>query len=196
MDKAIERVGAYLSENLKRVRELRGMTQAQLAALAELPRSTLANIEAGGSNPTLGVLLQLAGAVQLSVEELLSRPRGGCQYFPKGSLPVIKRRGGAVEIHKLLPHSLPGMEIDRIVLGPLAKMVGAPHRPGTHEYLYCAQGAIKLWVSGEGLELETGDVASFPGDQRHSYQNRGRSRAVGFSVVALAPEAPSRFRSE
>jgi len=35
--------------------------------------------------------------------------------------------------------------------------------------------------------LEPGDVVVFRGDQRHSYRNPGRSKAVAYSVVALAP---------
>jgi len=187
MDTGLEQIADHLAHNLRQVRELRGLTQAQLAKLSQVPRSTLANIEAGGANPTLAVLLRLAAALSLSVEELITRPRGTCRHYPRGTLPIQERNGGAVRIHKLLPHSIVGMEIDLIELTPGAKMKGAPHRPGTHEYLYCAQGAMTLWVAGERVDLVNGDVASFPGDQRHSYQNPGRSKALGFSVVALAP---------
>ena len=187
MDFTVDSVASHLASNLKRVRELRGLTQAQLATLAEVPRSTLANIETGSSNPTLAVLLQLAAALQLSIEELLSRPRARYQHFPRGSLPVVRKSRGKALQHKLLPHPIPGMEIDRIELDGLAMLVGAPHRSGTQEYLYCSVGSLTLWVAGERVDLEHGDVATFPGDQRHSYQNRGRARAVGFSVVVLAP---------
>ena len=176
----------HLANNLKRVREVRGLTQAQLATLAAVPRSTLANLETGGGNPTLSVLMQLSAALQLSLQELLSPPRGLIEKVAARELATVKR-GKGVRIDKLLPHPVPGMEIDRLVLGALAKMRGAPHRPGTHEYLYCAHGALTIWVAGERVDLDTGDVASFPGDQRHSYQNRGRSQAIGFSVVVLAP---------
>ena len=68
-----------------------------------------------------------------------------------------------------------------------ATIKGSPHAPGTHEYLYCERGQLILHVAGERFELECGSVAAFPGDQRHSYENRGRGAAVGFSVVSLAP---------
>jgi hypothetical protein len=35
-------------------------------------------------------------------------------------------------------------------------------------------------------QLEEGDVIAFSGDQPHAYHNAGDSKAVGFSVVALA----------
>jgi quercetin dioxygenase-like cupin family protein len=79
------------------------------------------------------------------------------------------------------------MEIDRMTLGPSKRLTGQPHRPGTQEYLCCERGQLTLRVAGERFALEPGDVAAFPGDQRHSYHNEGRETAVGFSVVTLAP---------
>jgi XRE family transcriptional regulator, regulator of sulfur utilization len=174
-----------LSKNLKFLRERRGLSQQSLSKLAHLPRSTLASIEAGGGNPTLLVLERLASALQLSIEELLSAPRAQCQLFRKGTLPV-KERGQAV-VAKLLPDPIPGMEIDRIELKAGGRLGGIPHRPGTREYLACEFGKITLWAAGEKYELSPGDVVAFQGDQPHSYQNSGSTRAIGFSVVTLAP---------
>ncbi len=176
-----------LAGNLRFVRQRRALTQGQLAKLCGVPRSTIANLETGASNPTLSVLARLSRALHLSLEELLSPPRARCQLFPKGSLPVHTRARGKAQVHKLLPHPIPGMEIDRMQVAPGARITGVPHRPGTHEYLCCEQGALTLMVSGERFDLEPGDVAAFPGDQAHSYHNRGGDTAIGFSVVTLAP---------
>jgi len=175
-----------LAENLRDLRQRRHLTQKQLAELAGVPRSTVAQIEIGG-NPTLSVLARLALALHLSLEELLSAPRAQCEVFRKGSLPISVRARGKATVHKLLPDPLPGMEIDRIELQPGGRMTGVPHRPGTREYLACERGSLVLWASGEKFSLAVGDVAAFPGDQAHSYQNDGDGVAVGFSVVTLAP---------
>lgn len=177
----------HLAANLRFVRQRRGLTQGQLARLCGVPRSTIANLETGASNPTLSVLARLGRALQLSLEELLSPPRARCQLFKSGSLPIHSRARGRAKVHKLLPHPIPGMEIDRMELEPGARMTGVPHRPGTHEYLCCERGALTVMVSGERFDLEPGDVAAFPGDQAHSYHNRGDGLALGFSVVTLAP---------
>ena len=66
-------------------------------------------------------------------------------------------------------------------------MVGVPHTAGTREYLTCESGELELVASGESFEMEEGDVVVFRGDQRHSYVNRGRKLAVGYSVVMLRP---------
>jgi transcriptional regulator with XRE-family HTH domain len=188
MAEILDVLASNLGANLRYVRERRALTQQQLAKLAGVPRSTVAQLETGSSNPTLAVLAQLAGALQLSIEELLSRPHARCQVFPKGSLPITNRgRDGQARLQKLLPDPIPGMEIDRIELRPGARMTGVPHRPGTREYLACESGKLTLVTSGERYELCPGDVAAFQGDQPHSYASEGSVGAVGFSVVTLAP---------
>jgi hypothetical protein len=42
-------------------------------------------------------------------------------------------------------------------------------------------------VAGESFKVAEGDVLAFPGDQAHAYLNPTGKKAVGFSVVALAP---------
>jgi transcriptional regulator with XRE-family HTH domain len=179
-DQLAERLG----KNLKQLREMRGLTQQQIAKLAGLPRATWANLESGGGNPTLSVLMGVAGALQVTLEELVATPRAACVYYPAGSLPV-RARGEAI-VRKLLPDAIPGMEIDRIELPPGARMTGIPHTPGTREYLTCETGQIVLVAAGERWVLAPGDVVAFRGDQRHSYANATKSVAVGYSVVALS----------
>lgn len=181
-------IAENLAANLRSLRQLGGLTQARLAERAGIPRSTLANLEVGGGNPTLNVLAGLAGALQVRIEELLSQPRARCRLFVKGSLPVeLKGPGQRVTVHRLLPDPVPGMEIDRLVLRAGARLPGVPHRAGTQEYLYCERGAITLWATGERFDLQAGDVAVFAGDQPHSYGNPGEAAAVAFSVVAFVP---------
>jgi transcriptional regulator with XRE-family HTH domain len=179
-----DRVGERIAGNIRRLRETRGMTQAQMAKVSGMPRATWTNLESGAANPTVSVLRRAAAALQVSIEELLSSPRAECEFFPKGSLPV--RAPGQAKVTKLLPHAIPGMEMDRIEIAPGGRMPGVPHTPGTREYLTCETGTIVLVAAGETWRLAPGDVVSFRGDQRHSYANPGRAAAVGYSVVVLA----------
>jgi quercetin dioxygenase-like cupin family protein len=132
------------------------------------------------------VLQKVALALQVSLEQLISAPRSTTRHFPRASLPTVAR-GGGVTVCKLLPDKVPGMQIDRMEIPPGRRMAGVLHTPGTREYLTCEAGTIELWVTGEKFALAPGDVVVFRGDQRHSYGNPGRSTAVGYSVVMLAP---------
>ncbi len=183
----MESLSARLGRNVRALREARGLTQAQLAKMAEIPRATWASLETGSANPTLMVLSRAALALSVSTEELLSQTRGLASHYPADVLPV-KQRGQAL-VRKLLPDPLPGTEIDRFELPINARMVGIPHMPGTREYLACEQGTIGLTVSGDSYVLEVGDVVAFRGDQRHSYANVGTRKAIAYSVVLFASGA-------
>jgi transcriptional regulator with XRE-family HTH domain len=179
-DQVAERLGG----NVRQLRASRGLTQAQIARLAGLPRATWGNLETGTANPTLAVLERVASALQVTLEELVSAPRAAVQHYPRGTLPTRVR--GNVEVRRLLPDAIPGMEIDRMALPARARLVGVPHTPGTREYFACEAGVIELVAAGERWTLAPGDTVAFRGDQRHSYLNAGTTPAVGYSVVVLA----------
>ena len=172
-----------LGRNIRQLRDAQGLTQQQMAKLSTLPRATWANLESGTANPTLSVLHKVAGALRVSMEELIAIPKAACQVYARADLPEVQR--GPVTVRRLLPDPLPGMEIDRMALPPQAQMTGVPHMPGTREYLTCEAGTITLFAAGEAYRLQAGDVVVFRGDQRHSYKNEGTEPAIGYSVVLL-----------
>jgi transcriptional regulator with XRE-family HTH domain len=59
---------------LERLRKERGLDQTQLATRAGVAQSTVSRAESGGKL-TADTALALAGALKVSVEELLLRPR-------------------------------------------------------------------------------------------------------------------------
>jgi transcriptional regulator with XRE-family HTH domain len=176
-----------LAENIEALRTARGLSQAALARLAGVPRSTLTHVESGHGNPSLANLARIAASLSVSIEELLTRPRAACKLTRASELPAVRRAGGAATLFKLLPDPIPGMEIDRMSLDAGARMGGVPHVRGTKEYLTVIQGEIHVYVAGQRFGVGVGDVLAFPGDQTHSYHNTGRGRALALSVVALAP---------
>jgi transcriptional regulator with XRE-family HTH domain len=182
----VNSVGAHLAANVRRLREARGLSQQQMARLAGMPRPTWASLEAGSANPTLHVLGRAAGALSVSIEELIGPPRTAARRYAAGEWPE-KRRQGA-RIRPLLPEAIPGLEIARMELAPGGQLVGVPHTPGTREYLTCETGRIELVASGERWQLGAGDALVFRGDQRHAYRNLDAHRpAVAISVVCFAP---------
>lgn len=178
----VQSLSAVLAENVRQLRAARGLTQAQLAKSAGVPRATWANLESGDANPTLHVLSAASRALGVTMEELLRPPRAASVLHPRETLEI--RRRGQVQIRNLLPDPVPGSHIDRIELAPGARMTGIPHTPGTREYLTVERGAIVLAAAGERFALREGDVVAFRGDQRHSYANPSSTEvAIGYSVV-------------
>ena len=174
-----------LAENLRQLRQLRGKTQQQMAKLAELPRATWAHLESGAANPTMAVLVRIADALEVRIEELIGPPRAAARLYRAGALPARKR--GAVTVRQLLPDTVAGLSLERMELPAGGSMTGIPHTPGTREYLTCESGEVELTAAGQTWRLGPGDVMVFRGDQKHGYRNPGRVAAVAYSVIAFAP---------
>src|SRR5260370_32565991 len=90
-----------LGQNIKKLREARSLTQNQLAKISGVPRPTWANLETGAANPTLSVLVKVAAALQVSIEEIIGPPRASCRFYEGASLP--RRARGEVIVGKILP---------------------------------------------------------------------------------------------
>ena len=61
-----------LSNNIKRLREAKGLSQEKLARLADVANNTLIKMESGeNKNPTLETIKKVAKALEISVDDLI-----------------------------------------------------------------------------------------------------------------------------
>lgn len=188
-DAAISR---YLAQNILALRQQKNLSQQQLSQDAGIPRSTITHMESGEGNPSLSNLCKLATALNVSIEELLSRPRSACTLLKAGDVPVLSRSAGKVKVHKLMPDKVRGIELDRVEITPRSSMGGKPHLRGTKEYLMALEGSVIVSVAGDDYQVDAGDVLAFPGDQKHAYRNPGAEPAVALSVVLPVPYTDKR----
>ena len=65
--------GDALRANLRKFRHLRGLTQAQMAERSSLGAASISHFETGQRTPTLGTLVKLADALDVTVDALLGR---------------------------------------------------------------------------------------------------------------------------
>lgn len=182
-DSLDQNLSRYLGQNVEALRKSQGYTQSQLAQKAGIPRSTIAYLESGLGNPTLSNLALLSQSLSVSIEELLRRSTLDVQLVKKSEIKPRSRQNGSVQIFNLLPHPIPGLELERFELAPHSHMGGTPHLKGAKEYFSCLQGEIVIFVAGERFEVKAGDVLIFPGDEKHSYVNECSRKLVGLSVV-------------
>ena len=62
-----------LSNNIKKLREAKGLSQEKLARLADVANNTLIKMESGeNQNPTLNSLKKVAKALVVSVDDLIN----------------------------------------------------------------------------------------------------------------------------
>ncbi|MBX3620702.1 MAG: helix-turn-helix domain-containing protein [Rhizobacter sp.] len=179
-------VPAHLARNLVSLRHTRSLTQGDLARAAGVPRSTVANLESGEGNPSLAVLVKVAGALAVPIDELLASPRAMVRRWPAAEV-ARRHKGRGVTIRELVPEPVPDEMMEVMDFAPGAVMAGTPHLPGTREFFTCLHGRVTLSVAGERYTLDAGEVLAFPGNLPHSYQNaEAHQPAQGVSVVVLA----------
>ena len=176
----------HLARNLASLRHVRALTQEALAKAAKLPRSTIANLESGEGNPSLVVLVKVAQALGVPIDELLASPRALVRHWPAAEL-ASRAKGRGVTIRELVPEPVPDEMMEVMDFAPGAVMAGTPHLPGTREFFTCLDGRVNLIVAGVRHALAEGDVLAFPGNLPHSYQNADAlAGARGVSVVVFA----------
>ena len=181
-----ELVAEHLARNLVAFRQVRNLTQGALAKSADVPRSTIANLESSNGNPSLTVLVKVANALDVPLDELLASPRAKVRKWAREEL-ASQSAGRGVTIRSLIPERVPDEVLNVMDFAPSASMRGSPHLPGTREYFTCLLGQVTIFVAGDRFDLAAGDVLAFPGNVLHSYRNPDANRAAqGISAVLLA----------
>src|SRR5215469_12158400 len=107
-----ERAGQHLARNLISLRHARALTQDALAAVSGLPRSTIANLESGEANPSLVVLVKVANALGVPIDELLAAPRAKVRKWSAEEIGS-RQRGRGVAERPLVPRADPRGDVVR-----------------------------------------------------------------------------------
>jgi transcriptional regulator with XRE-family HTH domain len=150
----ITTVLAEVGARLKRMRTQRGVTLTALAAATGISKSTLSRLEAGQRKPSLELLLPIAHAHQVPLEELVGAPEVG---DPRIQLRP-KVRNGRMVIP--LTRQAGGMHAWKVIVPPER---GAPELR-THEgyeWLYVLSGRMRLILAEHDITMEPGEAAEF-----------------------------------
>ncbi|GLZ75407.1 hypothetical protein Afil01_02140 [Actinorhabdospora filicis] len=151
LDRALDGVG----ERLRALRRERGTTLAELSASTGVSVSTLSRLESGGRRPTLELLLRLARAHGVTLDELVDAPPTGdprahmrpVSAYGMTVVPLTRRPGG-VRAHKL-------------VIRPEGPREPDPRTHEGHEWLYVLNGRLRLVLGEHDLVLTPGEAAEF-----------------------------------
>lgn len=176
-----EPVAQSLASNLRRFREARSWSQQQLADNSGVPRPTIANLESGDGNPTLSVMLRIATALGVSIEELISSAHLRLEVTASDALPT--RLEGLV-VRRQLHADGSGMAIECWDMPPKsgAKM---SHDGTYHGYVaHCDQGRVEVRANADTAVLRTGDVIRFQSEGPVVISNPG-ARPAQVMVFSL-----------
>jgi transcriptional regulator with XRE-family HTH domain len=160
---------------LKRIRTQRGVTLTSLAATTGISKSTLSRLETGQRRPSLEVLLPLAQAYHVPLDDLVGAPEVG---DPRIRLKPRKVNGRTVV--PLTRH--PGGTQAWKILVPTSKKVPELRTHEGYEWLYVISGRMRLVLGDHDLVLGPGEVAEFDTQVPHWFGSTGDEPAEILSL--------------
>ncbi len=179
-----EKASQAFAKNLGTIRKNRKLSQASLAKLSGLPKSTLSHLESGESNPTLDTIVRIASALGVTIEELISRPVVTVTHMTAQDMPHIRTGTKGTQLVRLLPDPFPELDLYYLELSAGTQVRGTLQVNRSMKYFYCTRGQILVRIAGEKYELNKGDALFFPADEPHSYQND--TSALAEAVIAAS----------
>jgi transcriptional regulator with XRE-family HTH domain len=162
-DDVLEGVGP----RLRALRVERGATLTELAASTGISVSTLSRLESGQRKPALELLLPLARAHQVPLDELVDAPETG---DPRVRAKPIKRHGRTFVPLTRRPG---GLQAFKVIVPPHDPR--EPYEPKVHEgyeWLYVLSGRLHLILGRRVLDLGPGEVVEFDTRTPHVVANR------------------------
>ncbi|ANY09125.1 helix-turn-helix domain-containing protein [Pseudonocardia sp. HH130630-07] len=171
MDDAIADTLAGVGTRLAGLRSERGMTLGEVAAGTGISVSTLSRLESGGRRPTLELLLPLAAAYQVPLDELVAAP-------PVGD-PRVRLRARTVHGTTVVPltERPGGLQAFKMVV-PWRGDDPSPQVHEGYEWLYVLDGRLRLVLGEHDIVLGAGEAAEFDTHVPHWFGAADRNRPV------------------
>lgn len=157
---------AEVGPRLRRIRKERGATLAGLSEATGISVSTLSRLESGLRKPSLELLLPIARAHEVPLDELVGAPpvrdprvraqpivRGGRTHWP------LTRQPGGLQAYK--------------VLEPQRKLDPEPRTHEGYEWLYVMSGRLRLVLADHDVVLGPGEAAEFDTRVPHWFGSTG-----------------------
>jgi transcriptional regulator with XRE-family HTH domain len=168
---ALDQVGP----RLKQLRVQRGATITSVAAATGISKSTLSRLETGQRRPSLELLLPLAQAYRVPLDDLVGAPEVGD--------PRIRLKPQRVKGRTVIPLTRQpgGMQAWKIVI-PTSKVKPELRTHEGHEWLYVLSGRMRLVLGDHDLVLGPGEVAEFDTQVPHWFGSTGDQPAEVLSL--------------
>jgi transcriptional regulator with XRE-family HTH domain len=159
-----------IGSRLRAVRQRRGATLAQLSMVTGISVSTLSRLESGGRKPTLQLLLALARAHQVPLDELVGAPAPG---DPRVRAKPLKRHGRTLIPLTRRPG---GLQAYKMIVPP-GECETEQQSHGGHEWIYVLAGQLRLRLGELDFVMRPGEAAEFDTHTPHWFGSAGAQPA-------------------
>jgi transcriptional regulator with XRE-family HTH domain len=184
--KDLDTVIAAVGPRVRELRRRRGMTLTTLSERTNITVSTLSRLESGQRRPGLELLLPVAEALRVPLDELVRAPStSDSRVFPRP-----RSRNGMVVIP--LARRPGGLQAFKHILTPDSdEPKPAPRSHPGHHWIYVLAGRMRIVLGSEELVLGPGEVVEFDTRVPHWFGRAGVGLVEFLSIVGPQGE---RFR--
>ena len=168
---ALDQVGP----RLKAIRAQRGVTLTALSEATGISKSTLSRLETGQRRASLELLLPLAQAYRVPLDDLVGAPEVG---DPRVRLKPHRANGRTVVPLTRQPG---GAQAWKIVAPPSNTRPRLKTHEG-YEWLYVLSGRMRLVLGDQDLVLGAGEVAEFDTHVPHWFGSTGEGSVEILSI--------------
>jgi transcriptional regulator with XRE-family HTH domain len=178
LDDVLDAVGP----RLRALRRQRGVTLAELSGATGISSSTLSRLESGKRRPTLELLLPLARAHRVPLDELVGAPMtGDPRVHPRPFtrhgmtfIPLTRNLGGLRAYKQIIPGGGRRDLEQRTYEG--------------YEWMYVLSGRLRLLLGEHDLVLGAGEAAEFDTHIPHAFCSAGPEPVELLSLFGLQGE--------
>jgi transcriptional regulator with XRE-family HTH domain len=175
VDDDLDRAIAAAGPRLRTLRRQRETTLDEVSAQTGISKSTLSRLESGTRRSTLELLLPLARAYGVTLDELVGAPPTG---DPRVHLRPTVTHGGMTMLP--LTHRAGGIQAFKLVIAAGARPAEPdPQSHEGYEWLYVLNGRLRLVLGEHDLVLPPGEAAEFDTRTPHWFGATG-GEAVEF----------------
>ncbi|MFF2650734.1 helix-turn-helix domain-containing protein [Streptomyces sp. NPDC058045] len=152
---------------LRQLREKRSMSLTDVSAETGISKSTLSRLESGRRKPSLELLLPIAAALAVPLDEIVAAPRVVD--------PRVPREAGRAAGRTFMPLSRTQGEPKAFKLTiPAGETQPWPTTHNGYEWLYVLSGRLRLILGDYDLVLGPGEVAEFDTQLPHWIGSTGQ----------------------
>ncbi|ONI87531.1 XRE family transcriptional regulator [Actinosynnema sp. ALI-1.44] len=154
----LARTLADVGPRLKHIRTERGITLGDLAETTGISKSTLSRLESGQRKPTLELLLPIAQAHQVPLDELVGAPEVG---DPRVRLKPrrIRQHDGNYATVLPLTRQPGGLQAFKMILDRNREPKQVTHEG--YEWMYVLSGNVRMLLADKDIVLKPGEVVEF-----------------------------------
>lgn len=155
-----------IAPRLRRIRQKKNLTLDELAAATGISKSTLSRLESGQRKPSLELLLPIAAALAVPLDQIVTAPRI--------EDPRVQRTSTRSDGRVLTPLSQHQGEPQAYKVAiPASEREVELKTHGGYEWLYVLDGRLRLVLGEHDIVLGPGEAAEFDTQNPHWFGSTG-----------------------